>query len=171
MTDINHVVAVGRITRDCGIDQNSYGYIQNGTCYARIAIAVNRSKKNENGEWIDDASFFNVIIWGKLAESLKPRLLKGTQIAVDGYLKQDRWQKDGQNFSSISIVANSVQVLTPKQQQNNSDDYYPPVENKNVVSHQNVVPQKSYQQQGYQSQGYNQTQNNPQEEFPEDIPF
>jgi len=56
-------------------------------------------------------SFFDVTIWGKTAENLKPYLVKGKQIAVDGYLKQDRWQKDGQNFSKVNIVANSVQLL------------------------------------------------------------
>ena len=30
---------------------------------------------------------------------------------MDGYLKQDRWQKDGQNFSRVTIVANNVQLL------------------------------------------------------------
>lgn len=170
MTDINHVLIIGRVTRDCGTDQNSFGYLQSGTCYARFSIAVNRSRKNESGDWVDDASFFSVVIWGKLAESLKQRLLKGVQVAVDGYLKQDRWQKDGQNFNSISIVANSVQVLTPKQQ-NNSDEYYPPVENQNAVSRQNIGQQNSYQQQGTQGQSYQQPQDNPQGDFPEDIPF
>jgi len=170
MTDINHVVLVGRLTKDCGSDQNSFGYLQSGTCYARIAIAVNRSRKSENGEWIEEANFFNVTIWGKLAETLKPRLLKGIQIAVDGYLKQDRWQKDGQNFSTVSIVANSVQILTPKQHDNNSAGYYPPVENQNNVPTQNMQQQSSYQQHGG-NQVQNYQQNTTQEDFPEDIPF
>jgi single-strand DNA-binding protein len=127
MTDINHVVLVGRVTRDCGAEQNSFGYTHNGTCFAKVSIAVNRSRKDEGGNWVDDASFFDVTLWGKQAENLKPYLTKGKQIAVDGYLKQDRWQKDGQNFSRVTIVANQVQVLTPKtesnQQQNNQPIY------------------------------------------------
>ena len=47
----------------------------------------------------------------QIAESLKPYLKKGTQICVDGHLKQDKWQKDGQNFSKVSIVADNVQLL------------------------------------------------------------
>ena len=41
-------------------------------------------------------------------------LIPEKQIAVDGALKQDRWQKDGQNFSKVYIVANTVQLLGGK---------------------------------------------------------
>lgn len=121
MTDLNTVTVIGRITRDCNAENNSFGYLQNGSAVAKISIAVNRSKKNASGQYVDEASFFNVTIWGKLAESLRPRLLKGTQIAVEGFLKQDRWEKNGQNFSSVSIVANSVQLFNSKQSNQSAD--------------------------------------------------
>ena len=121
MTDLNTVTVIGRITRDCNAENNSFGYLQNGSAVAKISIAVNRSKKNASGQYVDEASFFNVTIWGKLAESLRPRLLKGTQIAVEGFLKQDRWEKNGQNFSSVSIVANSVQLFNSKQLNQSTD--------------------------------------------------
>ena len=57
---------------------------------------------------------FNVSIYPKGNPALKQYLLKGKQIAVDGALKQDRWQKDGQNFSKVYIVANTVQLLGGK---------------------------------------------------------
>ena len=111
-TDLNHVVLVGRITRDVGNDERSFGYVSNGQARANVSIAVNRSRKDAaSGNWVEEANFFDVTIWGKQAENLKPYLTKGKQIAVDGYLKQDRWEKDGQKFSRISIVANSVQLL------------------------------------------------------------
>lgn len=156
MTDINHVVLVGRVTRDCGKEQNSFGYTQNGTCFAKVSIAVNRSHKDEGGNWVDEASFFNISLFGKLAENLKPYLTKGKQIAVEGYLKQDRWQKNGQNFSAISVIANQVQVLTPKtesnQQQNNQPVYgQPPAgQASNTPQPANIQPDIG---------------------FPEDIPF
>lgn len=42
-------------------------------------------------------------------------MLKGKRIAIDGYLKQERWEKDGRNYSRVAIVANNVQLLTPKE--------------------------------------------------------
>ena len=115
MTDINHVVIVGRLTRDLATDEKAFGYVGNGQARANISIAVNRSKK-QGDQWVDESNFFDVTIWGKTAENLKPKLLKGTQIIVDGYLKQDRWEKDGQKFSKVSIVANSVELAGGKKE-------------------------------------------------------
>ena len=82
----------------------------NGTAKAVVSLAVNRSvKKGES--WEDEVSFFDVTIWGKTAQNLKASLTKGKQICVEGYLKQDRWEKDGQKQSRINIVAEKVQLL------------------------------------------------------------
>ena len=109
MTNINSVVLVGRITKDVGSDERSFSYVGNGTAKAVVNIAVNRGVK-KGDKWEDETSFFDVVIWGKLAENLKPRLTKGTQITVSGYLKQDRWEKDGQKQSKIYINAGMVEI-------------------------------------------------------------
>lgn len=109
MTDINSVVLVGRITKDVGSDERSFSYVGNGTAKAVVNIAVNRGVK-KGDKWEDETSFFDVVIWGKSAENLKPRLTKGTQITVSGYLKQDRWEKDGQKQSRVQVVADMVEV-------------------------------------------------------------
>ena len=109
MTDINSVVLVGRITKDVGSDERSFSYIGNGTAKAVVNIAVNRGVK-KGDKWEDETSFIDVVIWGKLAENLKPRLTKGKQISVMGFLKQDRWEKDGQKQSKIYVNAEQVEI-------------------------------------------------------------
>ena len=110
MTDLNHIVLIGRLTKDCGADERSFSFVGNGNAKAVISLAVNRSvKKGDN--WEDEVSYFDVTIWGKMAENLKPKLVKGKQICVEGYLKQDRWEKDGQKKSRININAEKVQLL------------------------------------------------------------
>lgn len=109
MTDINSVVLVGRITKDVGSDERSFSYIGNGTAKAVVNIAVNRGVK-KGDKWEDEVSFFDVVIWGKTAENLKPRLTKGKQISVMGSLKQDRWEKDGQKQSKIYVNAEQVEI-------------------------------------------------------------
>ena len=147
MTDTNHVILIGRLTRDLGADERSYTILENGSVRANVSIAVNRSvKKGE--EWIDEVSYFDVTIWGKTAENLKPYLTKGKQICVDGYLKQDRWEKDGQKMSKISIVSNNVQLLGNKGDGNNQ-----------AASS------------GVYSQSVNGNTQDDNGEFPEDIPF
>lgn len=151
MTDMNHVFLIGRLTRDIGADERSFAYVGNSQlARANISIAVNRSKK-ENDQWVDDVSYFDVTIWGKTAENLRQYLLKGKQIAVDGYLKQDRWQKDGQNFSKIVVVANSVQLLGGKSESSQMAGGAPRFQPKAEYSAPNVPVQDSG--------------------FPEDIPF
>lgn len=59
MTDLNHVVLIGRLTRDLGSDERSFAYTQNGTARANVSIAVNRSRKSGD-QWIDEVSYFDV---------------------------------------------------------------------------------------------------------------
>lgn len=122
MTDINSVVLVGRITKDVGSDERSFSYIGNGTAKAVVNIAVNRGVK-KGDKWEDETSFFDVVIWGKLAENLKPRLTKGKQISVMGSLKQDRWEKDGQKQSKIYINAEQVEI--PNDNKKDAEDNNP----------------------------------------------
>ena len=108
MADINRVIEIGRLTRDAEVT-----YTPGGMAIAKFSIAVNRRVKSGDG-WADEANYFDVQVFGKAAESLKPYLTKGKMIGVDGYLKQDRWEKDGQKFSKVTINANDIQLLTPK---------------------------------------------------------
>lgn len=110
MTDTNSVILIGRLTQDCGNDERSFKYVGNGTSKAVVSLAVNRSVK-KNGNWVDEVSFINVTIWGKTAENLKQYLKKGTQICVEGYLTQDRWEKDGKKESRLNVTAESIQLL------------------------------------------------------------
>ena len=111
MTDINHLTVIGRVVRD--VVGNEFGYTAGGTARLNMSVAVNRSEKR-GGEWADKASFFDITVWGKTAENIRPHIVKGKQIAVDGYLDQQRWEKDGKKFSKVIIVANQVQLLGGK---------------------------------------------------------
>ena len=108
MADVNKVVLIGRTTHE--IDERSFGYTTGGTARLNLSIAVNRSEKR-NGAWQDKVSYFDVTVWGKTAENIKPYLHKGKQIAIDGYLDQQRWEKDGVKYSKVVIIADSVQLL------------------------------------------------------------
>ena len=121
MTDINKVIVIGNLTRGVGEDERSFGYTANGTARASVSIAVNRSvKKGDN--WEDEVSYIDVTIWGKTAENLKPYFVKGQRVTVEGHLKQDRWEKDGQKNSRVSIVADAVYLCGSKKDSGNNMD-------------------------------------------------
>jgi single-strand DNA-binding protein len=105
MADINHVVLVGRLTRDAELK-----YTTGGQAVCKFSLAINRRKKSGD-QWVDEANFFDIVLWGRQGESLNQYLVKGKLIGVDGELRQDRWEQDGQNRSKVEVVANNVQLL------------------------------------------------------------
>jgi single-strand DNA-binding protein len=105
MVDLNHVVLIGRLTRDAELKS-----IASGQSVCKFSIAVNRRRKNGD-QWEDEVNYFDVVVWGRQGESLHQYLVKGKMVGVDGELKQDRWQQDGQNRSKVEIVANNLQLL------------------------------------------------------------
>jgi len=105
MADVNHVILIGRCTRDAELK-----YTSGGMAVCKFAIAVNRRKKNGD-QWVDEASFFDVVAWGKIGEALNQYLVKGKQVAVEGELHQNRWEQDGQSRSKVEINADNIQLL------------------------------------------------------------
>lgn len=147
MADINRVSLIGRLTRDAELK-----YTQGGLAISNFAIAVNRRSKSGD-EWVEVVSYFDINLYGKPAESLKQYLTKGKQIAVDGELRQDRWEKDGQNHSRVVIVANNVQLLGGNSENKSN---YPEQKTNSFV--EKKEPEKYFDLAK-------------QQEFPEDIPF
>ncbi len=103
--DINQVVLVGRVTRDAELR-----YTAAGTALCNFSVAINRRVK-KGDQWTDEASFFDLSLWDKQAENLNKYLVKGTQVAVQGELRQDRWEKDGQKFSKVQVFVSNLQLL------------------------------------------------------------
>ncbi len=110
--DINVVVLVGRLTRNAELR-----YPQNGgNASLRFSIAVNRSRRNASGEWEDEANFFDCVYFTRSAESLSQYLEKGRQVAIQGELRQSRWEdQNGQSRSRIEIFVNSLSLVSQGQ--------------------------------------------------------
>ena len=129
MADLNHVTLIGRLTRDAELK-----YTSGGQAVCKFSIAVNRRKKNGD-QWEDEANFFDIVVWGRQGESLHPYLIKGKMVGVDGELRQDRWQQDGQNRSKVEIVTNYLQLLGGSgDRQNNQNNAPSPSEGQSYSS-------------------------------------
>lgn len=105
MALINSVVVVGNLTKDAEIR-----FTTGGTASVRFSIAQNRRKK-QGEQWVDEAMFFDISMMGKSAEAVHKFLTKGKQVAIQGELRQDRWEQDGQSRSKVYIFAFSLQLL------------------------------------------------------------
>lgn len=111
--DINNVILIGRVVHNV----KELKYTNNNTAVMELSIAVNKNK--------DKASFFDISVFGKLAETIKPYIAKGKQIAVQGTLDQQTWEKDGKKHSKVVIIANSIQLLGSRQEQNSKTNEQP----------------------------------------------
>ena len=121
-------------------------FTNGGMAIASFSIAVNKRKKNGD-QWEDEAHYFDCTLFGKAAESIEGWLKKGKQVAVQGELRQSRWEQDGQNRSKIEIVANSVQLLASPGD-NKMDPSAPLPEQQRLHSahkHQAALPQHHLQ--------------------------
>ncbi|MCE4971881.1 MULTISPECIES: single-stranded DNA-binding protein [Staphylococcus] len=104
----NSVILTGRITKD--LELKSAGQTQ----VTNFSMAVDNPFKR------DDASFFDIVAFGKTAELLNNYCGKGSKILIEGNLKQDRFQdKQGNNRSAVRVIANRVEFLDSKGQSNN----------------------------------------------------
>ena len=106
MKGMNSLTISGNVTRDAELKTTP-----GGTIICSFSVAVNESRKNSEGEREDYPNFINCTMFGRFAEVMAPRLLKGTPVTVLGRIHQDRWQdNDGNNRSSVVCYVDNIQV-------------------------------------------------------------
>ena len=131
--DLNNFHLIGRLVRDVEIKSTP-----GGVTVAKLTIA-NNQKIKKNGQWVDVASYFDIVLFGQSANNLAQYLTKGKQIAVSGALRQDRWTDNaGNNRTKISLIASQLQLLGGAQQNQN--------QNRNGYSQSNTAYQPQQQQ-------------------------
>lgn len=107
MADLNRVYLVGNLTRDPEVR-----YTPNGNAVGDLRLAVNRRFRTKDGQEQEETCFVGVEVWGRQAETCRDYLRKGAPILVEGRLKYDQWEKDGQKHSRLSVSATRVQFLS-----------------------------------------------------------
>jgi single-strand DNA-binding protein len=103
MSATNSFHVIGNLTRDSELK-----YLNTGTAVANFSIAVNKKWRGNDGNMVEEVSFFDVALFGKIAESLSQYLIKGKMVSISGELKQERWEKDGQSHSKVKLIADAV---------------------------------------------------------------
>ncbi len=106
MASYNRVILVGNLTRDIELK-----YTPGGTAVTDIGMAVNDRRKSATGEWVDETTFVDVTLWGRTAEVASEYLGKGSPILVEGRLKLDTWETEGQKRSKLRVVCDRMQML------------------------------------------------------------
>src|SRR3954454_3848805 len=106
MASFNRVILMGNITRDIEVK-----YLQSGMAVAELGLAVNDRRKNQAGEWVDEVTFVDITLWGRTAEVAGEYLNKGSPVLIEGRLKLDQWETDGQKRSKLKVIGERMQLL------------------------------------------------------------
>ena len=106
MASFNRVILVGNLTRDVELK-----YTQGGTAVTELGLAVNDRRKNQAGEWVEETTFVDITLWARTAEVASEYLSKGSSVLIEGRLKFDQWETDGQKRSKLRVVGERMQML------------------------------------------------------------
>ena len=110
MANVNKVILIGNLTRT-----PETKYLPSGQSVTDIGIAINEKYKPKDGEMKETTTFVDVAIWGKMGEVVAQYCDKGSQLYIEGKLKLDQWESEGQKRSKISVTATGMQLLGGKQ--------------------------------------------------------
>jgi single-strand DNA-binding protein len=95
---MNSVHLIGRLATDVDVKE-----VNGGSKVSTFILAVDRNA--------EEADFFRIKAWNSQAEAAGDHLGKGRRIAVEGSLRQDVYEKDGEERKAVSVVAKRLEYL------------------------------------------------------------
>ena len=106
MASFSRVVLVGNLTRPPELR-----HIPSGLAVTDNAVAINDRRKLASGEWADEVTFVDFTLWGRQAEVCCEYAVKGSSVLVEGRLKQDSWETEGQKRSKLKVIGDRIVLL------------------------------------------------------------
>lgn len=108
MASLNKVMLIGNAGRDAELR-----YLATGTPQCQFSLAVNNRRRNQqSGEWEEQTEWFNIVIWGDMAERVSQYITKGKPLYIEGRLQTRSWDDDqGQKHYRTEVIAQNVQLL------------------------------------------------------------
>ena len=143
MASLNKVLLIGLLGRDPEVR-----FMPNGDAVANFSIATAESWKGKDGSNQEKTEWHNIVMYRKLAEIAGKYLKKGRPVYIEGRLQTRKWEKDGVTRYSTEIIADSMQMLGDRSE--NNDSY-----NTNTQEKEKNEPKNDYSS----------------NEFNDDIPF
>ena len=106
MASFNRVILMGNLTKDVELK-----YTQSGLAVTDVRLAVNDRRKTQSGEWVEETTFVDVTLWGRTAEVAGEYLSKGAPVMIEGRLKLDTWETEGQKRSRLRVVGERMVLV------------------------------------------------------------
>lgn len=108
----NKIVLVGRLTRD-----PETKFATSGTQVTSFSLAVDRDYPKDSNE----ADFIKISTFGKTAEFVAQYMTKGRLVLIEGSLRINKWEKDGEKKQMAEVVASRVKFMETKAAANGSN--------------------------------------------------
>jgi single-strand DNA-binding protein len=110
----NKVIIIGNVGKDPEIR-----HLDSGVAVITLSVATSERVKDRNGEWREITEWHYVVFWRTLAEFVEKYVHKGTQILVEGKLRNRSWEdQNGQKRYVTEIVAETLKVLNRRDNNN-----------------------------------------------------
>jgi len=106
MASFNKVILMGNLTRDPETRVTA-----NGNTICKLGLAVSRVYSTRDGERREETTFVDIDAFGKQAEVITKYMRKGRPIMIEGRLKLDQWETDGQKRSKLGVVLENFQFI------------------------------------------------------------
>lgn len=117
--NLNKAIIAGNITRDIELRQTP-----SGISVASFSVAINRSKKGSDGNYIQETDFIDCQAWDKKAEFLNRNFRKGDPVCVVGSIRKRQWKaNDGTNRYATEVVAEDILFAGSKTPQEGTGAY------------------------------------------------
>ena len=101
---LNHIVLMGRLTRDPELRRTG-----SGVAVASFRLAVDRDFGSKDAGGEKETDFIDIVAWRSTAEFVSKYFTKGRMAVVSGRLQMRTWtDKDGNKRTSAEVVADNV---------------------------------------------------------------
>jgi len=118
VASFNRVMLIGNLTRDIELRHTPAG-----TAVTDMGMAVNDRRKNTQGEWVDEVTYVDITLWGRTAEIAAEYLRKGSPVFIEGRLKYESWEVEGQKKSKLKVVGERLQLLGGRAEESGRPDF------------------------------------------------
>jgi single-strand DNA-binding protein len=124
----NKVILIGNAGKDPEIR-----HLDSGVAVITLPVVTSERVKDRNGEWREMSEWHNVVFWRALAESVEKYVRKGSQILVEGKLRNRSWEdRDGQKRYTTEVVAETLKVLNRRDNNNSQQSGQHDVKQPNI---------------------------------------
>lgn len=113
---VNKFIGIGNLGRDPEIRATA-----EGTAVANISIAITEKYKDKQGVQKEVTEWVNIAFFGKLAEVVAQYLRKGSKIYVEGKLKTEKYDKNGETRYSTKIIGERMEMIGGREEKKQNE--------------------------------------------------